>query len=90
MAKDKMNHRRKNKTDREYVPLDISQFDDIIKKPKPKFDKKKPYKGKKKYNPKVNKDDNKRPSDGKPRDNSTKSQQNRPQQNKPEETNQKD
>ena len=36
MAKDKMNHRRKCKVDKQYVPLDISQFDDIIKKPKHK------------------------------------------------------
>ena len=41
MAKDKMNHRRKNKQDREYVPLDISQFDDLIKKPTKKYDNKK-------------------------------------------------
>ena len=29
---DKLNHRRKNKEVREYKELDISQFDDIIKK----------------------------------------------------------
>ena len=50
---DKLNHRRKNKEVREYKELDISQFDDIIKKPqKPKFDKskKKPYDKKKNTN----------------------------------------
>ena len=46
---DKLNHRRKNKEVRKYEELDISKFDDIIKKPqKPKQDKsnKKPYKKK--------------------------------------------
>ena len=56
---DKLNHRRKNKEVREYKELDISQFDDIIKKPqKPKFDKskKKPYKKDKKYDNKKQED----------------------------------
>lgn len=48
MDKEKMNHRRKAKQDRVYEELDISKFNDILKKP----DKKKPYKGKKKYPPK--------------------------------------
>lgn len=52
MAKDKMNHRRKKKQVREQIPLDISKFNDIIKKPeRPKYDKKN-YKGIKKYPPK--------------------------------------
>ena len=59
MAKDKMNHRRKCKVDKQYVPLDISQFDDIIKKPKPKYDKNKPYKGKKKQGNKSYKNNSK-------------------------------
>ena len=70
MAKEKMNHRRKAKQDRVYEELDISKFNDILKKP----DKKKPYKGKKKYPPKgdngnkpINKEQqNKKPGDGKP------------------------
>ena len=70
MAKEKMNHRRKAKQDRVYEELDISKFNDIIKKP----DKKKPYKGKKKYPPKgdngnkpINKEQqNKKPGDKKP------------------------
>ena len=70
MAKEKMNHRRKAKQDRVYEELDISKFNDIIKKP----DKKKPYKGKKKYPPKgdngnkpTNKEQqNKKPGDKKP------------------------
>ena len=70
MAKEKMNHRRKAKQDRVYEELDISKFNDILKKP----DKKKPYKGKKKYPPKgdngnkpINKEQqNKKPGDRKP------------------------
>ena len=70
MAKEKMNHRRKAKQDRVYEELDISKFNDILKKP----DKKKPYKGKKKYPPKgdngnkpTNKEQqNKKPGDRKP------------------------
>lgn len=70
MAKEKMNHRRKAKQDRVYEELDISKFNDILKKP----DKKKPYKGKKKYPPKgdngnkpINKEQqNKKPGDKKP------------------------
>ena len=70
MAKEKMNHRRKAKQDRVYEELDVSKFNDIIKKP----DKKKPYKGKKKYPPKgdngnkpTNKEQqNKKPGDKKP------------------------
>ena len=70
MAKEKMNHRRKAKQDRVYEELDISKFNDILKKP----DKKKPYKGKKKYPPKgddgnkpTNKEQqNKKPGDKKP------------------------
>ena len=70
MAKEKMNHRRKAKQDRIYEELDISKFNDIIKKP----DKKKPYKGKKKYTPRgdngnkpTNKEQqNKKPGDRKP------------------------
>ena len=65
---DKLNHRRKNKEVRKYEELDISKFDDIIKKPqKPKQDKsnKKPYKkkydnkNKKNFKPKNNKGDSK-------------------------------
>lgn len=54
MSKDKMNHRRKNKQVREYVPINPDDFKDIIKKPKKKEYKKKPYNGngKKKYPPK--------------------------------------
>ena len=63
MAKDKMNHRRKVKKERVYVELDISQFDDILKKPGKH--KKKTYKGNKKYPPKKhdknNKYENKQP-----------------------------
>ena len=59
---DKLNHRRKKKNARESQPLDISQFDDIIKKPeqKQKFDKskKKPH-NKNKQNKKPNNKDNK-------------------------------
>ena len=70
MAKEKMNHRRKAKQDRVYEELDISKFNDILKKP----DKKKPYKGKKKYplkgdnrNKPTNKEQqNKKPGDKKP------------------------
>ena len=70
MAKEKMNHRRKAKQDRVYEELDISKFNDILKKP----DKKKPYKDKKKYPPKgdngnkpINKEQqNKKPEDKKP------------------------
>ena len=67
MAKEKMNHRRKAKQDRVYEELDISKFNDILKKP----DKKKPYKGKKKYPPKGdngNKPINKEQQDKKPGD----------------------
>ena len=85
MAKEKMNHRRKAKQDRVYEELDTRLkpdeaerrqflsdfvFNDILKKP----DKKKPYKGKKKYPPKgdngnkpINKEQqNKKPGDRKP------------------------
>ena len=92
MAKEKMNHRRKAKQDRVYEELDISKFNDILKKP----DKKKPYKGKKKYPPKgdsgnkpTNKEQqNKKPGDRKP-DNKPNNKPNkpnnkpRPQQSKP-------
>lgn len=45
---DKLNHRRKCKKERKYEELDISKFDDIIKKPnKPKYKDGKKYKGKK-------------------------------------------
>ena len=79
---DKLNHRRKNKEVREYKELDISQFDDIIKKPqKPKFDKskKKPYhKNKKQDNKKQ--DNQKESKDKKPNNNKPKDKQ-RPKQN---------
>ena len=78
---DKLNHRRKNKEVREYKELDISQFDDIIKKPqKPKFDKskKKPHKKKKKEEEKQDKKPNK-PNN---KDNKTKNKDNKQQQNK--------
>ena len=85
MAKEKMNHRRKAKQDRVYEELDISKFNDILKKP----DKKKPYKGKKKYPPKgdngnkpTNKEQqNKKPGDRKP-DNKPNNKPNKPN-NKP-------
>lgn len=89
MAKEKMNHRRKAKQDRVYEELDISKFNDILKKP----DKKKPYKGKKKYPPKgdngnkpINKEQqNKKPGDKKPSNKPNKPNNNRPkpQQSKP-------
>ena len=90
MAKEKMNHRRKAKQDRVYEELDISKFNDIIKKP----DKKKPYKGKKKYPPKGdngNKPTNKEQQNKKPGDrksgnrpnNKTNKPNNKPQQSKP-------
>ena len=90
MAKEKMNHRRKAKQDRVYEELDISKFNDIIKKP----DKKKPYKGKKKYPPKgdngnkpTNKEQqNKKPGDKKPGNrpnNKPNKPNNKPQQSKP-------
>lgn len=90
MAKEKMNHRRKAKQDRVYEELDISKFNDILKKP----DKKKPYKGKKKYPPKgdngnkpTNKEQqNKKPGDKKPNNKPNKPNNNRPkpQQSKPD------
>ena len=88
MAKEKMNHRRKAKQDRIYEELDISKFNDIIKKP----DKKKPYKGKKKYPPKgdngnkpTNKEQqNKKPGDRKPNNKPNKpNNKPKPQQSKP-------
>lgn len=90
MAKEKMNHRRKAKQDRVYEELDISKFNDILKKP----DKKKPYKGKKKYPPKgdsgnkpTNKEQqNKKPGDKKPSNkpnNKPNKPNNKPQQSKP-------
>ena len=88
MAKEKMNHRRKAKQDRVYEELDISKFNDIIKKP----DKKKPYKGKKKYPPKgdngnkpTNKEQqNKKPGDKKPGNRPNKpNNKPKPQQSKP-------
>ena len=88
MAKEKMNHRRKAKQDRVYEELDISKFNDIIKKP----DKKKPYKGKKKYPPKgdngnkpTNKEQqNKKPGDKKPGNKPNKpNNKPKPQQSKP-------
>lgn len=88
MAKEKMNHRRKAKQDRVYEELDISKFNDIIKKP----DKKKPYKGKKKYPPKgdngnkpINKEQqNKKPGDKKPGNRPNKpNNKPKPQQSKP-------
>lgn len=89
MAKEKMNHRRKAKQDRIYEELDISKFNDILKKP----DKKKPYKGKKKYPPKgdngnkpTNKEQqNKKPGDKKPSNKPNNKPNNRPkpQQSKP-------
>ena len=88
MAKEKMNHRRKAKQDRVYEELDISKFNDILKKP----DKKKPYKGKKKYPPKgdngnkpINKEQqNKKPGDKKPSNKPNKpNNEPKPQQSKP-------
>ena len=88
MAKEKMNHRRKAKQDRVYEELDISKFNDILKKP----DKKKPYKGKKKYPPKgdngnkpTNKEQqNKKPGDKKPGNRPNKpNNRPKPQQSKP-------
>ena len=88
MAKEKMNHRRKAKQDRVYEELDISKFNDILKKP----DKKKPYKGKKKYPPKgeggnkpTNKEQqNKKPGDRKPSNKPNKpNNKPKPQQSKP-------
>ena len=88
MAKEKMNHRRKAKQDRVYEELDISKFNDILKKP----DKKKPYKGKKKYPPKgdngnkpTNKEQqNKKPGDKKPGNKPNKpNNRPKPQQSKP-------
>ena len=88
MAKEKMNHRRKAKQDRVYEELDISKFNDILKKP----DKKKPYKGKKKYPPKgdngnkpTNKEQqNKKPEDKKPGNRPNKpNNKSKPQQSKP-------
>ena len=88
MAKEKMNHRRKAKQDRVYEELDISKFNDILKKP----DKKKPYKGKKKYPPKgdngnkpINKEQqNKKPGDKKPGNKPNKhNNKPKPQQSKP-------
>lgn len=88
MAKEKMNHRRKAKQDRVYEELDISKFNDILKKP----DKKKPYKGKKKYPPKgdngnkpTNKEQqNKKPGDKKPGNKPNKpNNKPKPQQSKP-------
>lgn len=88
MAKEKMNHRRKAKQDRVYEELDISKFNDILKKP----DKKKPYKGKKKYPPKgdngnkpTNKEQqNKKPGDKKPSNKPNKpNNRPKPQQSKP-------
>ena len=84
MAKEKMNHRRKAKQDRVYEELDISKFNDILKKP----DKKKPYKGKKKYPPKgdngnkpINKEQQNRKSEDKKPNNRPNKPNNRP--NKP-------
>ena len=86
MAKDKMNHRRKCKVDKQYVPLDISQFDDIIKKPKPKYDKSKPYKGKKKQGKKDYRDGNKnKPSENK-QGNKQGYKKNKPNNNKPKQS----
>ena len=88
MAKEKMNHRRKAKQDRVYEELDISKFNDILKKP----DKKKPYKGKKKYpqkgdngNKPINKEQqNKKPGDKKPGNKPNKpNNKPKPQQSKP-------
>ena len=88
MAKEKMNHRRKAKQDRVYEELDISKFNDILKKP----EKKKPYKGKKKYPPKgeggnkpTNKEQqNKKPGDKKPGNRPNKpNNKPKPQQSKP-------
>ena len=88
MAKEKMNHRRKAKQDRVYEELDVSKFNDILKKP----DKKKPYKGKKKYPPKgdngnkpTNKEQqNKKPGDKKPGNRPNKpNNKPKPQQSKP-------
>lgn len=84
MAKEKMNHRRKAKQDRVYEELDISKFNDILKKP----EKKKPYKGKKKYPPKGeggNKPTNKEQRNKKPNDKPNKPN-NRPNKPKPQQS----
>lgn len=70
---DKLNHRRKNKEVREYKELDISQFDDIIKKPKPKHDKSKKHE---KPNKKQYKSNKPKEEKGKGNDNKNKKQQN--------------
>ena len=50
MAKDKLNHRNKSKKVKEYVPLNVDDFKDIITKPKRDKQKdKKGYKGNKPY-----------------------------------------
>ena len=50
MAKDKLNHRNKSKKVKEYVPLNVDDFKDIITKPKRDRQKdKKGYKGNKPY-----------------------------------------
>ena len=80
---DKLNHRRKNKEVREYKELDISQFDDIIKKPqKPKFDKSKknPNHKNKKHDSNKKQDNQKESKDKKPNNNKPKDKQ-RPKQN---------
>ena len=80
---DKLNHRRKNKEVREYKELDISQFDDIIKKPqKPKFDKskKKPHNKKKEEVKKQDKKPNNKPNN-KDKQPNNKDNKQRPKQN---------
>ena len=64
---DKLNHRRKKKNARESQPLDISQFDDIIKKPEPKYDKSKKHvkPNKKQYKPNKPKEDKGKGNDNK-------------------------
>ena len=76
---DKLNHRRKNKEVREYKELDISQFDDIIKKPKPKYDKSKKQE---KPNKKQYKSNKPKEDKGKGNDNKNKKQNNQQRPNK--------
>lgn len=65
MSNKNSNHRRKNKAPRVYVELDITQFDDIIKKKedkkyKGKGNNKKGYKHNNNYNKKNNSRDKER------------------------------
>lgn len=64
MSNKNSNHRRKNKAPRVYVELDITQFDDIIKKKEDKKYKgkgnKKGYKHNNNYNKKNNSRDKER------------------------------